>query len=166
MITIPNTLFEKYKEFCDFLLTDDNFSKTCTLIYPPIKTECNNCTINMVGSSSVNVYRHGGPAPFSFGKCPLCGGNGYAETESTGSIRLRIYWSRKDWIKVVGSIVLNDADVMVIGHLSDVKKFKQAIEIKLITDQQNAEYRTKLIGQPAPWGFGQNKYFVAYLKGV
>jgi hypothetical protein len=165
-ISIPESLFDKYKEFVDYLLSDEHFSKNCTLVYPPLRTECPNCTINMVGSSVINTYRHGGPAPFNFGDCSMCGGQGYKEVEHTGSLRLRIYWNRKDWIKIVKSIVLNDADVMVIGNMSDLRKFKQAIEILLITSQNNAEYRTVLVGQPTPWGFSQDKYFIAYLKGV
>ena len=171
-ITIPNGLFEKYVEAVDFFLTNDNLSNLCTLVYPPKRTSCINCSVKMVGSSSLNTYKHGGPAPFTFGSCPLCGGNGYSETEYTEDIRLRVYWNRKDWLKVtnwtanIGTLGFEDANIAIIGFMSNLPKVKQAIELRLVKNNLESAYRATLAGKPSPWGFGKNRYFVALLKGL
>jgi hypothetical protein len=164
-IIIPKGLIDKYYEACDFFLNNDLIGRSCTIVYPPRRTSCANCTVRLIGSNSHNTYRNGGPAPFSFGSCPLCGGNGYKEVEVTDTIRLRIYWNRADWIKV-GGISIDNANVMVIGSIIDVPKISRAIELHLATSQTEAKYRATLVGKPVPHGFGRNRYFVAYLKGV
>jgi len=164
-INIPNSLWDKYDEACDFFIDNDHIGRECTVVYPPKKTACANC-VNMVGMSSNNAYRHGGPMPFSFGNCPLCGGGGYKEEETTETVRLRVYWNRADWVKVAGSIVIEDADVMIIGYMTDVIKVKRASNIILVDDNNEAEYRATIAGKPTPWGLGRNRYFVAFLKGA
>jgi hypothetical protein len=164
-ITVPEGLWDKYYEAVDFFIDDDHIGRACTIVYPPLKEACVNC-ITPVGMSNTNVYRDGGPAPFSFGNCPLCGGSGYKETESTDTARLRIYWNRADWIRIAGSIVAPDAEVMVIGYMADLPKIKRATSLLLAKDNNEASYRAVLAGQPNPWGFGRNRYFVAYLKGA
>lgn len=164
-ITLPDGLIDKYKEACDFFLNNNIIGRDCTVLYPPKKTACNNCSVKMIGSTSTNVYKHGGPAPFNFGKCPLCGGNGYSEVQTTDTVRLRIYWNRADWIKV-GGINFDNADVMVIGFMTDFTKITRAVEIWLAKDQTETKYRATLVGKPNPHGFGRDTYFVTYLKGV
>jgi hypothetical protein len=104
--------------------------------------------------------------PFDFGGCPLCGGNGYKEVETTDSIRLRVYWNRADWIRIAGSVVAEDAEIMVIGFMTDIFKVRKAAHIKLVDDNNEAEYRATVVGKPSPWGFGKDRYFVAYLEGA
>ena len=162
-ISVPDTLWEKYYEACDFFIDNNYIGKACTLVYPPIKTSCAHCSTTHVGGTSTNVYVHGGPAPFSYSDCPMCGGNGYREEESTDTIRLRIYWERRNWIKV-SEIHVPDAEVQIIGYMSDLKKLRQADSIRLINDVQQATWNMMLACEPFPWGFGKNRYFVAFLK--
>jgi hypothetical protein len=164
-ISVPQSLFDKYNEVCDWFLTDDNMSRLCTLVFPPKRTPCVNC-IKPAGSSTTNIYKHGGPAPFTFGSCPLCGGSSFKEVEITDTIRLRIYFEKSAWIKIGESTLIADAEVMVIGFLSDVPKLRRAVEILLVKDNREAEYRTVLLGRPYPHGFGKSRFFVAYLKGA
>jgi hypothetical protein len=164
-ITIPDGFWDKYTEACDFFIDNDHIGRACTLVYPPKREDCINC-VKPVGSISTNIYRHGGPMPFNFGGCPLCGGNGYKEVEVTDSIRLRIYWSRADWIRIASSVVAEDAEVMIIGYMSDLPNLRKAAHIILAKDNSEAEYRATVTGKPVPWGFGRNRYFVAYLKGA
>ena len=165
-ISLPDGLIDKYYEVCDFFINNDIIGRACTLVYPPKREVCTNCTLKPVGATSTNIYRHGGPMPFQFGNCPMCGGNGYKETETLGTIRLRIYWERANWIKIGGSVNIPDAEIMVIGFMADLPKLRQAIEILLAKDQNEAVYKTTLVGQPTPHGFGRNKYFMAFLKGA
>lgn len=161
--TIPNEVFTIYREVVDELLTNINTSNSCTVYYPPLKTECSNCTTGFFGGISKNVYRHGGPAPFE-GMCPLCGGNSYLETENTDTLRLRIYWSKKDWLKI-GAGDIPQADVMVIGWMADLPKIERMNEIQLVSDQ-NVSGRYRLSSKPRPWGFGKDKYFISFLVQV
>jgi len=164
-INIPNSIWDKYYEACDFFLDDNHIGRASTIVYPPKRVDCTNC-VTPVGSTTTNVYRHGGPMPFNFGSCPMCGGNGYKEEESTDSIRLRIYWSRADWIRIVNSIVAEDAEVMVIGYMADITTFRRASNILLADDNKEADYRATVVGKPTPWGFGRDRYFVGFLKGA
>lgn len=165
-LSLNDGIFDKYNEACDYLL-DSNFTgRSCTIVYPPKKVECENCIPKPLGADSNSVYKHGGPMPFSFGNCPMCGGKGFKEIENFDTIRLRIYWTRKEWLKIANSIAVDNADVMVIGYISDLPKIQQSIEIKLAKDQSEAEYKCNLAGKPTPWGFGKNRYFAALLKGI
>jgi hypothetical protein len=163
-LTIPSGIWAKYYEAADLFIDNNNIGKACTLIYPPIRIDCSNCVINHFGGISTNVYRHGGPAPFN-GKCPLCGGSGRREEETTGSIRLRIYHSRRDWIKV-NNLNIPDATVQVIGYATDLPNLLRANEVRLISEQNVLDQRYQLAGAPFLHGFGHNRYFIAHLKRV
>ena len=165
-ITVPDSLFDKYREAADFFIDNDNIGRDCTVVYPPKRTSCVNCIVKPIGANTTNVYRHGGPMPFSFGNCPLCGGNGYKEVEYTTTVRLRVYWSRQDWLRIASSLVVEDADVMIIGYMADLPKVNRAIELRLADGNNEAEYRATLTGKPMPWGFGRNRYFIAFMKGA
>lgn len=164
-ISIPDGFWDKYYEAADFFIDNDHIGRACTVVYPPKREDCINC-IKPVGSNTANIYSHGGPMPFQFGSCPMCGGSGYKEVETTDTVRLRIYWSRADWIRIAGSIVAEDAEIMIIGYMADVRKVRQATHILLAKDNNEAPYRASLVGAPTPWGFGRNRYFVAYLKSA
>lgn len=161
-LSISQDVWDKYYEAADFFITE--FGENCTIYYPPLKVECVNCTTGFFNSISKNVYKHGGPAPFNFGNCPLCGGNGYAEQESTTDIRLRIYWTKKDWVKVSDAIIMPDAEVQIIGYLTDLTKLRRADYIKLVTVQKELESKYVLTGECFFWGFKKDRYFVGYLK--
>jgi hypothetical protein len=161
MIALPQSIFDKYNEFADYMLANDNFSRLCTLYYPPIKESCSNCIT--LGSTSNNVYQDGNPAPFSFNGCNLCGGKGYREKDITSTIRLRISWRYKDWIKV-GNINIPNAACQVIGYASDLKKLLTCKFIRLSSEENLLEQDFKLSGKPAFHGFGKTRYFIAYLE--
>ena len=121
MTLIPNGIFEIYENAVDELLTNSYTSGEHTIYYPAIKVSCDNCTVGAFGGTHKNRYKSGGVAPFSFGSCPLCGGNGFKEEESTDTLRTRVYWQKKDWIKQ-GNINIENSDVMIIGSSSDLPK--------------------------------------------
>jgi hypothetical protein len=160
-ISIHSSVFEKYHEVMDLFLTDDNFSRICTLVYPSIKEPCTSC--QELGGVSHNAFQHGGPAPFSFNGCNYCGGNGFREKEVTGTIRLRIYWRKKDWIKQ-GNIVLPDAECMIIGYMDDLPNLMNAQSVSLVSENNNLPNSYSLACEPFPHGFGKNRYFIAYLN--
>lgn len=162
VLTIPSGIFTKYFEVCDEFINNNFVGKQCTIVYPPLKVVCDH-NLNPEGFTTGNVYEHGGPAPFNFGICSMCGNSGYKEQSSTGTLRLRVYWSPKDWRKIAGSLVVPDAKAMVIGFSSDLAKFNQAVEIILIAEQSHVEMRMKRAGQPFLHGFGKSRYFIGFL---
>jgi len=164
MSFIPSGIFSIYYNAVDELINNNFIGKSCTIYYPPKKVSCVNCTVAHFGGTSRNVYRSGGPAPFT-GSCPMCGGNGFKEEETTDTLRLRIYWERKFWIKQ-GNINLDDAEVMTLGFSSDLTKILRMNEILLVNEQNFIRDRYSLAAPPFMHGFGHNRYFVAYLKRV
>lgn len=162
-INLPDDLFDVYHETMDLFMTNDNFSRPATLMYPPRTVDCNNCTTQWFAGVSKNVYAHGGPAPFTGGKCPVCGGNSKKQVVDTDSVRLRTIWTKKDWIKLAG-INVPDAEAQIIGYASDLKNIKKAQKIKLMNHQKNVEFVFALSGEPFMHGFGRQKYFIAFVK--
>lgn len=165
MAFIDDGLFDDYYDAVDELITNNFIGKACSIYYPPSRDVCPNCTVVKLASGSSNQYKTGGPVPFTHGICPYCGGVGYKETESSESIRLRVYWNKRDWAKVAPQIQVPEASVMTIGFLTDLTKCLQANYIILVTEQSGLEqYRFTLAGEPFPHGFGKDRYFIAYWK--
>lgn len=165
-ITVGSEVWTAYYDCADFFIDDTHIGNNFTINYPPKRIACDNCVINPIGGGSTNVYHHGGPAPFSYGPCPLCGGNGYKEEVTTATVRLRMYTRQKDWVKIGGNINIPDADVQIIGYLSDMSKLQMA-DTLIYTDSGTGNTWTyQLAGELFTHGFGKNKYFVGYLKRV
>ena len=159
--SIPSGLFDIYNEVCDELIDNNFIGKECTIIYPPRRIACGNC-LSPVGGGTNSGLR--GPRPNSFAPCPTCGGSGYKEQEVTDTIRLRIYWRNRDWLKVANTVNVENADVQVIGYASDLTKIKRADVVRLINNQTHARWDTEVVSEPFLHGFGKNRYFVAYLR--
>ena len=156
-ISIPQKLFDLYNSAMDTFLENDNFSRLCTILYPSVKVPCSQCNVG-----GGNVYSHGGPALAGNDNCVYCGGVGYKDSEVTDSIRLRIYWNKKNWIPNQPGVV-SDALVQVIGYARDLPKFLRADSILLVSEQKELEQNYRITGDPFYHGFGKNRYFVAYL---
>jgi hypothetical protein len=165
MSLIPDELFNDYYTVVDELINNNFIGKDCTVYYPPTRTECPNCTVVKLASGSSNQYKTGGPVPFTVGMCPYCAGEGYQETHPTDSIRLRIYWNKRDWAKVAPQLQVPDAQAMTIGFLADMDKCLRSQYIRLVDEQGHLMiYRFTLAGEPSPHGFGKSRYFIAYWK--
>lgn len=160
-ISIPQSLFDKWKEVGNYLLENDNFSRVATLYFPPIKEACT--SENHFGGDSANVFLHGGPAPFSFNECVNCGGTGFREKEVTSTVRLRTYWNKKNWIKT-GNIAIPDAEVQIIGKMSDLPSIRAAIKIHLLSEEKAMDLFFVMAGEAYPHGFGKDSFFITFLK--
>jgi hypothetical protein len=154
---IDNSVFDIYKEVADWMIDNPNIGKTFTIYYPPIKVQCTQCN-EPVGINNKNTGKFGGPNTYT---CEYCNGNNTIDQVTSDTIKLRIYWENKSWIKI-GNLNFADADAMIIGYLSDVNKLQNANEI-VLTEQQS-KWSFRLASKPFPHGFGKNRYFVAYLK--
>jgi hypothetical protein len=166
MASIPEDIFTKYKQFADDFI-DENFGVNCTLIYPPRRIMCSNCIFDSVGQKSSNRYKHGGPAPFSFGYCAICGGEGYKEEERTDTIKMRVYFSVSEDTKVVDGVTTPNVDAQVIGFIYDLPKFNRANEIICNSDLENySTWKFTRIREAVPHGLRKDRYFMAYLKRI
>ena len=163
---IPNEVFQLYKDTCDGFI-NSNFGVNCKVVYPPKKIACSNCVLDTIGQKSSNRYRHGGPAPFNFGVCPLCGGGGYKEEEHFDSIKLRVYYTPKEWVNVGVAINVPAGSIQIIGFLTDFLKVNKSIEIEVNSDMAGyIKWRFCKQGGVYPWGFKQDRYFVCFLERV
>ena len=167
-ISIPSGVFNIYYDAVNWMIDSDYIGRQCQVVYPEERSACSNCVSNSLpGSPSTNVYRNGGPMPFSFGNCPMCGGQGYKSSTTTDNVRLRIYHQHKDWMKVgnYAQMALRAGVVQVIGYLADLIKIRKADYTILVSEQQQYQtYKYNLSGEPFFHGFGKDKYFVAYME--
>jgi hypothetical protein len=170
MFTIPSGLQTVYNEYADSLIESPMVGEPCTLEYPALKTACSNCLPGPLGAGG-NVFRTGGPAPFSFGSCPICQGSGFKEQLTTEEVRLRVYLStnesRQKYNQVIASLNITDYEAQIIGYMKDLPKIRRANAIILINEQLgNVKIRTKIVSDPTPWGFDKKRYFNAYVGKI
>ena len=161
-LKIPNSVFDKLNEA--ILL----FNRTCTLVYPEKQERCSNCFTNTIGGRSVNSYRSGGPIAFNRGTlCPLCGGKGVKEVESTASVELRVYYNRRDFIDVGFEADVPNNIIQTVGLMSDYAKITKAKELLVPVGAYN-QGRYKRLSEPFPQGFKQNptQYIVIFWERV
>lgn len=162
MFTIPSGIFNQYYEVVDELINNTHIGVNCELIYPPKRVACDCQGFHGTPSST---YRFGGTAT-TFNNCLMCSNTGFKEVSQTESIRLRCYWSKKEWRTVAPAIQIPDADVMIIGYMTDLDKIKNCDEIRMISNLKDTQqiWRFSLAAECFPWGFGKSRYFVGYLK--
>ena len=91
-ITIPSDVFAKYKEFADGMIS--NFGVTCQLIYTEKIEEISESVPRPKQRRSLNVGDRGDSAGFARGT------KKYKTVENTEDITLRVYWNRKEWVKI------------------------------------------------------------------
>lgn len=163
-LNIPDSIFETYSEVVDYLYSSNEISENCKIYYPFTKQECPNCVYNPYGGGT-NIYKPGGPEAFSFGLCPLCNGVGYKEVETTDTIKLRVYWSPKVWVKMNG-VDKPDGKVQIIGKIENLPKVIRANKIEIFSDKTHlTSWMYNLDGEPIFHGFGARE-FVALLKRI
>ena len=81
-------------------------------------------------------------------------------------IRLRVYWSQKDWS--ISSPVENpDSSVMVVGYMYNLPKLEKADRI--LVNKNISAYKKWIFereGEAIPWGMAQDRYFAQMLRRV
>lgn len=160
MTIIRPEIYSEYVRFADAML--EELGINCIVHYPGIKVECINCYFNSLpGVSSSNIYRSGGPYPFTEGICPYCQGLGYKETFTTDTIKVRAYFDKKSWNKTNIPIGIKDGSVWTIGYMSDLIKIQRAAYITLPSNI-NSPLAYTLIAEPIPWGLKRDRYFSAF----
>ena len=149
-------------------LIDGPLAQTCQLIYPITKNSvCPNCIFSPRQKRSSNIYKSGGPVPFEIHTtCPWCGGEGRSSRGVKENIKLRVYWTQKDWI-ISGPVENPDSVVMIIGYMTDLPKIEKADRILLNKDvSAYRKWMCERQGEAIPWGFSQDRYFSQMLRRV
>lgn len=161
---VPKIVYTTYNNFVDSFILND-FGVPCTLLFPTQKTQCLNCYYDSQNNRSSNSYNGTGPQPFTFGVCPWCNGVGFKEIPVTKKIQLRIYFHRKNWIKISEMINVPDGAVQTIGFLTDLPSILQAKQIIINSDQVGyTQSLYELHGEPVTSGFGNDRYIAAIWK--
>ena len=127
-----------------------------------------NCILDPKTKRSSNIYKSGGPLPFSnFGLCGRCHGRGRLTFESTENITLRTYHNPSDFINIGGSDWgVTQGIVMIIGYLDDLPKVENATKILLNSNIEGIrKYFAQRHGEMVPFGLGSPKrYFLGYVE--
>ena len=163
--TIPSSVISKHEYIVDALISGPT-GQDCQLVYPITKNSvCPNCIYSPRQKKSSNIYKDGGPVPFeNHTICPWCGGEGRSSRAVKETVRLRTYWSPKDW-SITGPVENPDTSVMIIGRIYDLSKIEKADTI--IVNKDLSVYRKWVCerdGEATPWGLAQDKYFAQMLR--
>jgi hypothetical protein len=153
-ISIPSTVFTKYKEFADAMIAD--FGVNCKLVYTEQVEEISEDVPRVKQRRSMNIQDRNDAAGFARGS------KKFKTVENTEDIKLRVYWNRKDWVKV-GEIDIPDDAIQTIGYLSDFTSINKAKALIVNSDIDGyREYRFIKASEPFPWGFKQDRYMVCF----
>lgn len=154
MVSIPSGVFTKYNEFADAMIAD--FGVNCQLVYTEKIEEISESIPRPKQRRSLNVQDRNDSSGFSRGT------KKYKTVENTENIKLRVYWNKKDWIKI-GDIDVPDGSIQTIGYLTDITKINKAKALIVNTDVDGyEEYRFEKTAESFPWGFKQNRYVVCF----
>lgn len=162
---VPDALLAEHEWVADSLL-DDNNATLCKLVYPPKHDECPNCIHSPQTNSSANIYKGGGPYPFTTGTiCPLCGGSGRLTIQLEEEVRIRFYTKPSKYLPLEIKLSAPDGNAYLIAYMSDLPKFQRAVEI-IVSSQSRGikQWRYKFRGDPIPHGFNHDRYFIQLLE--
>jgi hypothetical protein len=166
-LNISDTIIGSHEFVADALI-DGPTGQICELVYPVTKNaSCPNCIYSPRERKSSNIYKDGGPIPFpDHTICPWCGGAGRSSRAKTEEVRLRVYWSQKDWI-ISGPVESPNTKVMIIGYMKDLPKIEKCD--KILLNKAVETYRQWMCerdGEATPWGLSQDRYFSQMLRRV
>lgn len=151
-IEIPESVFQKYYDVIDSTITNI-FGIDCTLVFVEQVEEIANTFNNIPHNKSINAHRkHTGDYKRE--------DKTFKEVETPETIRLKVYWDSKAWVKAGGGIVVPDNAIQTIFFATDldrVMRAKYLLVHQTIEDQR--EYRFTKFGEPFPMGLRQNRYF-------
>lgn len=166
--SLPESVFDEHEWVADFLI-DGPTGQNVSLIYPPRVTQCDNCITDVDTGLSAGIYNGTGPISFTnHTLCPRCGGQGKFAIEVTSTIRLRIYWTPKDWI-IVPNVKFTEPDgmAMTIGYMGDLPGLEHAVALLLNKDLSGmTRYKCQRMGEATPYGLRQNRYFIQYVRRI
>jgi hypothetical protein len=151
-INIPESVFDKYYDIIDSTITNI-FGIDCTLVYVETVEEISNSFDNIPYNKSINAHRQ---RTGDFKREDKT----FKEAERKETIRLKVYWDSKAWVKAGGDIVVPNNSVQTIFFGTDLDRVMRA---KYLLVHQNIEdkreYKFTMFGEPFPMGLRQQRYF-------
>lgn len=151
-INIPESVFKKYYDVIDSTITDI-FGIDCQLVYTEKVEEISNTYDNVPYNKSVNAHRRRSD---NYKR----GEKTFKEVEKKETIRLKVYWDSKSWVKAGGDIVIPDNSIQTIFFATDLDKVMRA-KYLLVHDtiEELRHFKFTKFGEPFPMGLRQNRYF-------
>jgi hypothetical protein len=164
---IPSEVFQEFNYLVDSLI-DSATGKICTLVYPQKREECFNCYSSQETGRSIDIYKPGGLESFpNFSICPVCFGEGFKSVSPTEEIRLRVYFSPKDFLATGTTFQVADGIIQVIGYMTDLPKINRAVSIIISSDlQQINKWSYKKEGELIQHGLDGSRYFIGLLRRI
>jgi hypothetical protein len=89
----------------------------------------------------------------------------YEEEEITENIRLKVYWTEKEWFKIFGLTAVPAGHVVILSFLEDAERMNIATAIRH-TDKFGNVYTFSRSGQVIPYGFQKDRYGYSIWKQV
>ena len=149
---IPREIFTTYELVADEMI--DVFGTDCLIKYPsnPVATASNVPAFKT--SKSLRPFDNNPDQTFIHDEEEI------KASASSETIRMRVYWTPKDFVKV-GGLLYPDVKIQTIGYYSDIVKIRQCVEICPDVDKG---FSFIPAGDPVPWGLRKSRYFVAFWK--
>lgn len=169
---LPQSFLDSAKEAFDHLIT--GWGKPCTLVYPSLQEECNNCYFDYTTGTSSGHYKTGGPISFAEGsQCPLCHGHGFRQTEQKEVVTLRLIFDPKEtklpnYSQYAGNsvlpLLLPGGLLETRGFTTDIPKIYRAVELiaqNALDGYKHCRYQK--IGEPQDlFHIIQGRYFSCF----
>ena len=124
---------ERYKNIWNKVR--DEISRYFTVVIVRTDSECPNCYYSSAENASSGQYKEGGPKPFKYGRCPVCGGKGKITTKLKKEILGDIVWKGRAYAMSKESFIMFDTPGV---EYDNIVRIKVGLEYKDLIN--NAEY--------------------------
>lgn len=139
----------------------DTFEKDCTVVYPPIIEDCDNCSPPPIGGRRGHILQHGVWVP-----CNYCNATGTKEVTSSETISVIVEFNPKDIRLPVDALNVPFGFIRVKSLIVDVPKILNAQYLVVaIPSQPYIEARYTRFREPIDeQAIIQARYSVSYWK--
>jgi hypothetical protein len=156
-LRIPESVFDKYYDIIDSTI-NDIFGVDCELVFVDKVQQVSNSYDNVPSNKSINAHRQ---KTGDYRRED----NVYQEVERTETIRLKVYWDSKSWVKVGGNIVAPDNAIQTIFFATDLDRLMRANYLVVHNNiAEKLDFRFIRQGEPFPMGLRQNRYFGCFWR--
>lgn len=157
-IIVPQSVFDKYFEVIDSTFTI--FGVTCQLASIDVIEMREEVFDNLPSTNSINHHRR-------INTDHNRGSIAYVEVEKLEDVTLKVYWDRRNWIKIADDINVPDGSIQTICFAADLPKIIRAKELLVHKGVKDIlEMRFQRSGEPFPMGLKQSKYFGCFWERV
>jgi hypothetical protein len=157
-IIVPQSVFDKYFEVIDSTFTI--FGVTCQLVSIDVIEMQEEEFNNLPATNSINPRRR-------INTDHNRGSVAYIEVEKLEDITLKVYWDRRNWVKVADNINTPDGSIQTICFAADLPKILRAKELIVHKGVKDIlEMRFQRAGEFYPMGLKQDKYYGCFWERV